>query len=150
MSSWSERRANVINASSASGSSDLPRSIELGHATSVMKASHLGLNYAKRDGRWLGRKDSNLQPSDPESAALPLRHSPSARTRGRANHSKEAPGPGRYSLVMTTSGFLARPSVRTVIRIETGSGEPINLRYASSMRVLADRKSTRLNSSHTV
>jgi hypothetical protein len=26
---------------------------------------------------WLGRKDSNLQPSDPESAALPLRHSPS-------------------------------------------------------------------------
>src|SRR5260370_8864244 len=25
---------------------------------------------------WLGRKDSNLQPSDPESAALPLRHSP--------------------------------------------------------------------------
>src|SRR3989449_11479621 len=88
-------------------------------------------------GRWLGRKDSNLQPSDPESAALPLRHSPSARTRGRANHSKEAPGPGRYSLVMTTSGFLAEPSVRTVIRIETGSGEPINLRYASSIRVLA-------------
>src|SRR5947209_10190474 len=86
---------------------------------------------------WLGRKDSNLQPSDPESAALPLRHSPSARTRGRANHSKEAPGPGRYSLVMTTSGFLAEPSVRTVIRIETGSGEPINLRYASSIKVLA-------------
>src|SRR5579859_3748362 len=28
---------------------------------------------------WLGRKDSNLQPSDPESAALPLRHSPKAR-----------------------------------------------------------------------
>src|SRR5439155_12957860 len=27
-------------------------------------------------GYWLGRKDSNLQPSDPESAALPLRHSP--------------------------------------------------------------------------
>src|SRR5579859_4845933 len=30
-------------------------------------------------GWWLGRKDSNLQPSDPESAALPLRHSPKAR-----------------------------------------------------------------------
>ena len=29
--------------------------------------------------RWLGRKDSNLQPSDPESAALPLRHSPTGR-----------------------------------------------------------------------
>src|ERR1700719_2754004 len=28
-------------------------------------------------GWWLGRKDLNLQPSDPESAALPLRHSPS-------------------------------------------------------------------------
>ncbi len=28
---------------------------------------------------WLGRKDSNLQPSDPESAALPLRHSPKTR-----------------------------------------------------------------------
>ena len=35
---------------------------------------------------WLGRKDSNLQPSDPESAALPLRHSPSKRS-----------GPAAYS-----------------------------------------------------
>jgi hypothetical protein len=31
---------------------------------------------------WLGRKDSNLQPSDPESAALPLRHSPNLLSRG--------------------------------------------------------------------
>ena len=30
-------------------------------------------------GRWLGRKDSNLQPSGPEPAALPLRHSPTGR-----------------------------------------------------------------------
>src|SRR5260370_41077485 len=36
--------------------------------------------------RWLGRKDSNLQPSDPESAALPLRHSPIKRS-----------GPAAYS-----------------------------------------------------
>ena len=40
---------------------------------------------------WLGRKDSNLQPSDPESAALPLRHSPTGRppiltTRNRHPH----------------------------------------------------------------
>ena len=33
-------------------------------------------------GEWLGRKDSNLQPSDPESAALPLRHSPKLLLRG--------------------------------------------------------------------
>jgi len=35
---------------------------------------------------WLGRKDSNLQPSGPEPAALPLRHSP----RGRAAYSNDA------------------------------------------------------------
>ena len=35
----------------------------------------LGPSQAKM-ANWLGRKDSNLQPSDPESAALPLRHSP--------------------------------------------------------------------------
>src|SRR5438874_12018641 len=44
---------------------------------------------------WLGRKDSNLQPSDPESAALPLRHSPNAAQRGRANHSKDGTPAGR-------------------------------------------------------
>src|SRR5438874_6609521 len=42
---------------------------------------------------WLGRKDSNLQPSDPESAALPLRHSPNARLSsvlGRLSSSRPA------------------------------------------------------------
>src|SRR5205809_6632025 len=36
-----------------------------------------GMSPRRLGTRWLGRKDSNLQPSDPESAALPLRHSPS-------------------------------------------------------------------------
>ena len=36
-----------------------------------------GVGHSSR--LWLGRKDSNLQPSDPESAALPLRHSPTGR-----------------------------------------------------------------------
>ena len=39
---------------------------------------------------WLGRKDSNLQPSDPESAALPLRHSPIKRS-GPAAYSSQPP-----------------------------------------------------------
>src|SRR5947207_15974217 len=48
---------------------------------------------------WLGRKDSNLQPSDPESAALPLRHSPSpSSARAGANHSKDVPVVGRLVL----------------------------------------------------
>src|SRR6266516_2295258 len=38
------------------------------------EAFSVGSSLRRR--RWLGRKDSNLQPSDPESAALPLRHSP--------------------------------------------------------------------------
>ena len=38
------------------------------------------MRSAKFNRCWLGRKDSNLQPSDPESAALPLRHSPSKRS----------------------------------------------------------------------
>ena len=38
---------------------------------------------------WLGRKDSNLQPSDPESAALPLRHSPTGF--GSAAYSNQRP-----------------------------------------------------------
>ena len=84
-------------------------------------------------GYWLGRKDSNLQPSDPESAALPLRHSPSWPA---ASHSKD--GPLRsYSLLMTTSGFLVEPSGRTVIRIETADSEPISRLYASSIKLLA-------------
>src|SRR2546423_750720 len=50
-------------------------------------------------GCWLGRKDSNLQPSDPESAALPLRHSPSpSSARAGANHSKDVPVVGRLVL----------------------------------------------------
>src|SRR5207253_2978765 len=68
---------------------------------------------------WLERKDSNLQPSDPESAALPLRHSPS---RFRSEAGRLILGtcrrPAAYSLVMTTSGFLPDPSERTVIRID--------------------------------
>jgi len=59
------------------------------------------------------------------------------RTRGRANHSKEVPEAGRYSLVMVTSGFLAEPSARTVMRIDTCSGEPINRRKVCSRSVLA-------------
>src|SRR5258708_11823005 len=76
---------------------------------------------------WLGRKDSNLQPSDPESAALPLRHSPSRVSTARPGaYSKNppAPAPG-YSRVTTTSGFRAEPSERTVMRMETGSGWPM-------------------------
>ncbi len=42
--------------------------------------------YQTTTSCWLGRKDSNLQPSDPESAALPLRHSPIKRS-----------GPAAYS-----------------------------------------------------
>src|SRR5438270_13121810 len=87
--------------------------------------------------RWLGRKDSNLQPSDPESAALPLRHSPSPdQEPGRANHSKDVPA-ARYSRVMTTSGFLFPRSAWTVIRIETASFLPIRLLKAPSMSVFA-------------
>src|SRR4029077_7606979 len=41
---------------------------------------------------WLGRKDSNLQPSDPESAALPLRHSPNLWS-GPAAYSSQRPNP---------------------------------------------------------
>ena len=87
---------------------------------------------------WLGRKDSNLQPSDPESAALPLRHSPS--------HFRSEAGrlilgtcrrPAAYSLVMTTSGFLPDPSERTVIRIDKDSFLPMRRPKVSSISVFA-------------
>src|SRR5438552_932270 len=58
---------------------------------------------------WLGRKDSNLQPSDPESAALPLRHSPSrAQQPRRANHSKDVPPPSPLLPRDHDVGFAAR------------------------------------------
>ena len=57
---------------------------------------------------WLGRKDSNLQPSDPESAALPLRHSPT----GRAAYSNDArfgPPPGWLSTNCPQASFRRLP-----------------------------------------
>lgn len=50
------------------------------------------LQETQGDSQWLGRKDSNLQPSDPESAALPLRHSPSVAGRTILRTSRGAAG----------------------------------------------------------
>src|SRR5487761_434654 len=44
---------------------------------------------------WLGKRDSNLQPSDPESAALPLRHSPTGRA-AYSNDAQSTPKQGGY------------------------------------------------------
>jgi hypothetical protein len=61
--------------------------------------------------RWLGRKDSNLQPSGPEPAALPLRHSPI----GRAAYSSlrgvppQGAGPGEPSSRRTRPATPSRP-----------------------------------------
>ena len=63
---------------------------------------------------WLGRKDSNLQPSDPESAALPLRHSPSSarlqmRLRRRCERQFYA-GPRRETSRVNVPPVAYRPS----------------------------------------
>jgi hypothetical protein len=97
--------------------------LQPGYQVPVCVSARESGDRQRANRRWLGRKDSNLQPSDPESAALPLRHSPSWTA---ASHSKD--GPLRsYSLLMTTSGFLVELSERTVMRIETAESEPISL-----------------------
>src|SRR5260370_8968193 len=53
--------------------------------TPAMGGSHVRSRVIHRKtllALWLGSKDSNLQHSDPESAALPLRHSPRLPSRG--------------------------------------------------------------------
>src|SRR2546429_5736211 len=78
---------------------------------------------------WLGRKDSNLQPSDPESAALPLRHSPNAAQRAGRIILRTARRGAGYS--------LPPPWERAFIRIDRDSRVPLLFPKSSSNSAFA-------------
>ena len=114
---------------------------------------------------WLGRKDSNLQPSDPESAALPLRHSPTGRppiltsplstpwTQGfhtlytscqagfggllRFRLQPTEPRSGDYSRVSRALGVAVIPCGRELMRIDRAGGVPIRRSKPAWSKVLA-------------